>query len=378
MIERTLLQKLENRIDYKKALILLGPRQTGKTTLAKALAAKLHQPFEYFNGDSSVTRSLWSVDNIEALQQSFGSKKIVILDEAQQIEQVGLICKQLIDADKGIQLVLTGSSSLEIADKTQEPLTGRKWEYRLYPLSSAELMNHQGIPTFLQNLPQYLVYGMYPEVATHLQDAKEILTNIASSYLYKDVLSLVGLKKPILLEKILKALALQLGSEVSLNELANLVSADVKTVDHYIGLLEQVFVVFRMGTISRNERNEISTKKKIYFYDNGIRNAIMGNFAVLPGRDDVGALWENFLISERRKLLDYHGFYGKTYFWRNKLQAEIDFVEEIDGKVYAYEFKWNPKAKVKFPSAFLESYKPAETKVIHPENFWQWLSVYPY
>lgn len=378
MIERTLLQKLENRIDYKKALILLGPRQTGKTTLAKALAAKLHQPFEYFNGDSSVTRSLWSVDNIEALQQSFGSKKIVILDEAQQIEQVGFICKQLIDADKGIQLVLTGSSSLEIADKTQEPLTGRKWEYHLYPLSSAELMIHQGIPAFLQNLPQYLVYGMYPEVATHLEDAKEILTNIASSYLYKDVLSLVGLKKPILLEKILKALALQLGSEVSLNELANLVSADVKTVDHYIGLLEQVFVVFRMGTISRNERNEISTKKKIYFYDNGIRNAILGNFAVLPGRDDVGALWENFLISERRKLLDYHGFYGKTYFWRNKLQAEIDFVEEIDGKVYAYEFKWNPKAKVKFPSAFLESYKPAETKVIHPENFWQWLSVYPY
>jgi hypothetical protein len=378
MIERTLLQKLENRIDYKKALILLGPRQTGKTTLAKALAAKLHQPFEYFNGDSSVTRSLWSVDNIEALQQSFGSKRIVILDEAQQIEQVGFICKQLIDADKGIQLVLTGSSSLEIADKTQEPLTGRKWEYRLYPLSCAELMNHHGVPAFLQNLPQYLVYGMYPEVATHLQDAKEILTNIASSYLYKDVLSLVGLKKPILLEKILRALALQLGSEVSLNELANLVSADVKTVDHYIGLLEQVFVVFRMGTISRNERNEISTKKKIYFYDNGIRNAILGNFAVLPGRGDVGALWENFLISERRKLLDYHGFYGKTYFWRNKLQAEIDFVEEIDGKVYAYEFKWNPKAKVKFPSAFLESYKPAETKVIHPENFWQWLSVYPY
>jgi hypothetical protein len=378
MIERTLLQKLENRIDYKKALILLGPRQTGKTTLAKALAAKLHQPFEYFNGDSSVTRSLWSVDNIEALQQSFGSKRIVILDEAQQIEQVGFICKQLIDADKGIQLVLTGSSSLEIADKTQEPLTGRKWEYRLYPLSCAELMNHHGVPAFLQNLPQYLVYGMYPEVATHLQDAKEILTNIASSYLYKDVLSLVGLKKPILLEKILRALALQLGSEVSLNELANLVSADVKTVDHYIHLLEQVFVVFRMGTISRNERNEIITKKKIYFYDNGIRNAILGNFAVLPGRGDVGALWENFLISERRKLLDYHGFYGKTYFWRNKLQAEIDFVEEIDGKVYAYEFKWNPKAKVKFPSAFLELYNPAETKVIHPENFWQWLSVYPY
>jgi len=378
MIERTLLQTLEKRVDYKKALILLGPRQTGKTTLSKALAARLQQPFEYFNGDSAITRSLWTMDQIAALQQSFGTKKLVILDEAQRIEQVGLICKQLIDAETGIQFVLTGSSSLEIADKTQEPLTGRKWEYHLYPLSCAEMMNHQGVPAFLQNLPQHLVYGMYPEVATNLPDAREILNNIANSYLYKDVLALVGLKRPMLLEKILKALALQVGSEVSLNELASLVSADVKTVDHYIHLLEQVFVVFRLGTISRNERNEISTKKKIYFYDNGIRNAMIGNFSTLSGRADVGALWENFIISERRKMLDYHGFYGKTYFWRNKLQAEIDFVEEIDGNVYAYEFKWNPDAKVKFPSAFVESYKPVETTVIHPGNFWQWLSTYPY
>lgn len=294
MIERTLFQKLEKRVDYKKALILLGPRQTGKTTLTKALAAVLQQPFEYFNGDSIATRSLWRMDQIGALLQSFGSKKLVILDEAQQIEQIGLICKQLIDAGSGIQFVLTGSSSLEIADKTQEPLTGRKWEYHLYPLSCAELMDHQGIPAFLENLPQHMVYGMYPEAATHLQDAKEILTNLVSSYLYKDVLGLVGLKRPMLLEKILKALALQIGSEVSLNELASLVSADVKTVDHYIHLLEQVFVVFRLGTISRNERNEITTKKKIYFYDNGVRNALLGNFSALPVRGDVGALWEIF------------------------------------------------------------------------------------
>lgn len=378
MIERILLQTLEKRVDYKKALILLGPRQTGKTTLAKALAARLQQPFEYFNGDSAITRSLWTTDQIAALQQSFGARKLVILDEAQRIERVGLICKQLIDNGLGIQFVLTGSSSLEIADKTQEPLTGRKWEYHLYPLSCAELMNHLGVPAFLQNMPQHLVYGMYPEVATNLPDAREILFNIANSYLYKDVLALVGLKRPMLLEKILRALAFQVGSEVSLNELASLVSADVKTVDHYIHLLEQVFVVFRLGTISRNERNEISTKKKIYFYDNGIRNAMIGNFSALSARVDAGVLWENFMISERRKWLDYHGFYGKTYFWRNKLQAEIDFVEEIDGKVFAYEFKWNPGAKVKFPSAFLERYKPAETKVIHPGNFWEWLSEYPY
>ena len=378
MIQRSLLKVLEARVDHKKALIIFGPRQTGKTTLSKALANQLQQPFEYFNGDAAVTKSLWKVDNIAALKQSFGSKKMVILDEAQMIEQVGMICKQLIDDNLGIQLIITGSSSFTIADKTQEPLTGRKWEYFLYPISCAELMTYQGIPQFLETLPQYLVYGMYPEVVTHLNDAKEVLANIASSYLYKDVLSLVGLKKPQLLEKILHALALQVGNEVSLNELASLVAADVKTVDSYIYLLEQVFVVFRLGTISRNERNEISTKKKIYFYDNGIRNALLGNFAPLPTRQDVGALWENFLIAERKKLLAYHGFHGRIYFWRNKQQAEIDYVEEIDGKIYAYEFKWNPLAKVKFPAIFIEKYKPVEIKVIHQENFWQWLNEYPY
>ncbi|TAD81500.1 MAG: ATP-binding protein [Bacteroidetes bacterium] len=378
MIERTLRQVLATRIDFKKAIIIFGPRQTGKTTLAKALATQLQQPFVYFNGDASVTKTLWKTENIAALTQSFGTKKIVILDEAQMIDQVGLICKQLIDAELGIQLIITGSSSLTIADKTQEPLTGRKWEHYLYPISCAELMTHQGIPTFLETLSQYLVYGMYPEVVTHLQDAKAVLTNIASSYLYKDVLALVGLKKPQLLEKILKALALQVGNEVSLNELATLVSADVKTVDNYIYLLEQVFVVYRLGSISRSERNEISTKKKIYFYDNGIRNALLGNFAPVPLRQDIGALWENFLIAERKKMLAYHGFYGRSYFWRNKQQAEIDYVEEIDGKIYAYELKCNPTAKSKFSSSFTNAFNPVETKVIHPENFWQWLNTYPY
>ena len=378
MIQRSLQKILEKRIDYKKALIIFGPRQVGKTTLAKAFANKLQVEFEYFNGDDAVTKSLWKAENIQALKQSFGNKKIIILDEAQMIEQVGLICKQIIDAELGIQLIITGSSSLSIADKTQEPLTGRKWEYFMFPISCAELIIYQGVPTFLQLIPQYLVYGMYPDVVTNLIDAKEILSNIASSYLYKDVLSLVGLKKPQLLEKILKALALQVGNEVSLNELASLVSADVKTVDNYIYLLEQVFVVFRLGTISNNERNEIRTKKKIYFYDNGIRNSLLGNFAPLATRQDIGALWENFLIIERKKLLNYNEFYGRTYFWRNKQQAEIDYVEEIDGKIYAFEFKWNPLAKKKFPQAFIDKYKPVETKVIHQDNFWQWLNEYTY
>ncbi|MFN8347046.1 MAG: ATP-binding protein [Spirosomataceae bacterium] len=378
MIARALHKKLEKRLDFKKAFLIFGPRQVGKTTLAKAFAESLKEEYAYFSGDSIVTRSLWSMATIEALKQSFGRKKVVILDEAQMIEQIGLICKQLIDAEMGIQFIITGSSSLTIADKTQEPLTGRKWEYFLFPISSGELMEYQGVPQFLNLLPQYLVYGMYPEVVVNILDAKEILTNIAGSYLYKDILALVGLKRPQLLEKILKALALQVGSEVSLNELANLVSADVKTVDNYIYLLEQVFVVYRLGALSRNERNEISTKKKIYFYDNGIRNALIGNFNPIIARNDIGAMWENFLMTERKKLLAYNGFHGRTYFWRNKQQAEVDYIEEIDGNVYAFEFKWNPEAKSKFPQAFLDSYQPAETKIIHRENFWQWLSEYPY
>ena len=378
MIARTLLEKLSKRIDYKKAILLFGPRQVGKTTLSKALAESLNQEYEYFNGDTLSTRSLWTLSNIEALKQSFGTKKLVVLDEAQMVEQIGLICKQLIDAALGIQFIITGSSSLTIANKTQEPLTGRKWEYSLYPISSQELIAYQGIPQFLESLPQYLIYGMYPEVVMNNLDAKEILNNIANSYLYKDILALTGLKRPQLLEKILKALAWQVGSEVSMNELAGLVSADAKTVENYIYLLEQVFVVYRLGVLSRNERNEISTKKKIFFYDNGIRNALIANYSPISDRNDIGALWENFLMVERKKLLAYHGFYGRTYFWRNKLQAEVDYIEEIDGKIYAFEFKWNAKAKSKFPQAFLDKYQPVETRVIHQDNFWQWLNQYPY
>ncbi|MDZ7934660.1 MAG: AAA family ATPase [Emticicia sp.] len=378
MINRELTKILQRRLDFKKALLVFGPRQVGKTTLVKEFAQSLNQDFEYFNGDTIITKSLWTSRNIDSLIHSFGNKKIIILDEAQNIEEIGLICKQLIDAQLGLQLLLTGSSSLAIADKTQEPLTGRKWEYTLYSISSGELMEYNGVQQFLSNLHQYLIYGMYPEVVENLSEAKEILTNIANSYLYKDVLALVGLKKPQLLDKILKALAWQVGSEVSLNEIAGIVGADVKTVDNYIYLLEQVFVVYRLGVLSRNERNEISTKKKIYFFDNGIRNAIIGNFSQIPLRNDIGALWENFLIGERKKLLTYNGFHGKTYFWRNKLQAEIDYIEEIDGKIYAFEFKWNPDAKVKFPQAFVEKYQPEETRVIHQNNFWEWLKAYPY
>ena len=378
MITRAIENKLISQIDHKKAILIFGPRQVGKTTLVKDLMKKVGQAFFYFNGDEITTRNLWKKDQVPALIQSFGDKKLIILDEAQMVEEVGIICKQIIDAELGIQLILTGSSALNMANLTQEPLTGRKWEYFLYPISCAEIIEYSGAPELLRGLSQYIVYGCYPEVVTNLSNAQQILNNLASSYLYKDILALTGVKKPLLLEKILKALAWQVGSEVSLNELSQIVGADTKTIDSYIHLLEQVYVVYRLGTYSGNLRNEINRKKKIYFYDNGIRNALIGNYSLPDNRNDIGALWENYLITERKKLLAYNGFYGHTYFWRSKAQAEVDYIEEIDGKLYAYEFKWNPGSKSKFPSSFIEAYKPVKSDIIHRGNFWQWLKGYPY
>src|SRR5690606_40704751 len=318
MIQRELKDRLLQRIDHKKVLILFGPRQVGKTTLVKQVVSELPEKAIYFNGDDIITRNIWQTDQIALLKQSFGDKKIVVLDEAQMIPDIGIICKQLVDENLGLQLILTGSSALNIANITQEPLTGRKWEYFLYPISFSELVTHEGLLQSIQKLSLYLIYGSYPEIITSPQEAKPLLTNLTNSYLYKDILALTGVKKPMLLEKILKALAWQVGSEVSLNELSRIVDADVKTVDQYLYLLEQVFVVYRLGTFSRNLRNEINTKKKIFFYDNGVRNSLIGNYSSLEARQDIGSLWENFLLSERKKLLAYNGFYGSTYFWRNK------------------------------------------------------------
>ena len=378
MIKRILEEKLKNRIDFKKGIIILGPRQVGKTTLIKNLANDINEKYTYFNGDEIETQNLWKLENINFLKQSFGNQKLILLDEAQRIENIGLICKLIIDAEEGYQLIITGSSSLDIANLTQEPLTGRKWEYNLYPISIEELLQHTNYLEILKNLNSYLVFGTYPEVINQQKDAQEILKNLTSSYLYKDILALVGIKKPQILEKILTALAYQVGNEVSLSELSQTAGADVKTIESYIHLLEQSFVIYRLGTFSRNLRNEINKKKKVFFYDNGIRNALISNFNPITARNDIGALWENFLIMERKKLLAYHGFYGKTYFWRNKDKAEIDYVEEIDGELYVFEFKWNPKEKVKFPPIFMENYKPKSSQIINRENFMAFLTVYPY
>lgn len=372
MITRQLKEILQQKVDYKKAIIILGPRQVGKTTLITEIAESLGA-YLYINGDDPGTRLILSNPSQAFLTRYIGNHKIIVIDEAQRIENIGLSAKMIIDAKKDIQLFISGSSSLEIANKINEPLTGRKWEYRLYPVSWKEITDYWSFAKTSTLLDDFLITGMYPEIVTHPQQAKELLSNLAGSYLYKDILESGGVRRPEILLKLLQALAWQVGNEVSYNELAQTIGADRATVSAYIDLLEKSFVIFRLTPFSRNLRNEINSTRKIYFYDNGVRNTIINNFSPLSQRNDVGALWENFLISERKKLLAYSGFYGNTWFWRNTNQAEIDYIEERDGRTSAYEFKWNPKTKVRFPKIFQETYKPAISQVIHKENYWEWL-----
>ena len=370
MIKRLLEKNLLEDLDFKKVLVVLGPRQVGKTTLIKNLVKGKNTLF--LNGDEAQTRANLSNTNLPFLLNLVSDYDVVVIDEAQRIENIGLTVKMLIDASTNKQFILTGSSSLDLGNKINEPLTGRKWEHLLFPLSWTELRYHYTFSTAYERLEEYLIYGQYPEVITHTKKQK-VLSQLASSYLYQDILELVNIKKPDLLMKLLRALALQMGSEVSYNELAKILQVDRMTIVNYIDLLEKVFVVFRLHPYSNNQRNEITSKPKIYFYDTGIRNAIIGQFNPLNSRQDVGALFENFFISEKMKSLTYKGFYGTTHYWRNTQQAEVDFIEINENELSAYEIKYNPTAKAKFSKSFTEKYHPAKMIGIHKENFWEYL-----
>jgi predicted AAA+ superfamily ATPase len=366
MLKRSLFSALLKRFNKGKAIVLLGPRQVGKTTLLRqCLQGK---EFLFLNGDDPEIRELLENAGTSKLKSIIGQFKWVFIDEAQRIQDIGLVAKIITDQFSDVQLLLSGSSALEINQSTQEPLTGRKFEYQLYPISWEEFENHVGFVEASGQLEERLIYGMYPDVINNRHDAREVLKQLTSSYLYKDVLSLTGIKKPDLLEKLLKALALQLGNEVSYNELANLLEIDKATVSKYIDLLEKAFIVFRLNSFSRNQRNEIKNNRKIYFFDNGVRNMILNYLNPIDFRTDKGALWENFLISERLKLQGYYQQYTSNYFWRTVQKQEIDFIEERDGKIYAYEFKWNSRGKNKIPASFLREYN-ANGQVIDLQNF---------
>tara|TARA_R110002033_G_scaffold171220_1_gene219021 strand:+ start:14260 stop:15396 length:1137 start_codon:yes stop_codon:yes gene_type:complete len=371
MIKRALEEQINNRFGKGKAILLIGPRQVGKTTLFnKLLEDKEHL---FLNGDDPTVRKLLTNPNIEQLKNIIGGYKVVFIDEAQRIDNIGLTLKLITDQLKSIQLLVSGSSAFELNNQTQEPLTGRKWEYQLFPISWNEFENNVGYLKAQQQLELRIVYGMYPDVINNFGDEKDILKQLTDSYLYKDILSYGGIRKPEILEKLLRALAFQIGSEVSYNELAQLLGIDKKTISNYIDLLCQSYVIFKLPSFSKNLRNEIKTNQKIYFYDTGVRNMIIGDLNPLEVRQDKGNLWENFLIAERLKYNTYNGSLAKGYFWRTVQQQEIDYLEEEAQKVAGFEIKWNPKSKVKIPKTFVETYN-TEVKVITNENFREFIS----
>lgn len=368
MISRFLETSIVSRFFKGKAILLFGPRQSGKSTLIETLLKGQSKPWLYLSGDEADVRELLTNTTSTRLKSVIANQQIVFIDEAQRIPNIGLTLKLFTDQLKNIQVIATGSSAFELSSQVNEPLTGRKYEFMLYPLSFVELVQHHGLLNEKRLLEHRLLYGYYPEIVTKQAESQELLKLLASSYLYKDLLMLEQVKKPVLLEKLLKALALQIGSEISYHEISQMVEADKGTVEKYIDLLEKTFVLFRLPAFSQNVRNEIKKGKKVYFYDCGVRNAVINNFSPIALRSDKGTLWENYLMAERMKYLRYNNLDIHQYFWRTTQQQEIDLIENKGGKLTAYEFKWNDKMKVRFPQTFTGNYPGATTYVISPKN----------
>jgi predicted AAA+ superfamily ATPase len=374
MIERILEKQILAKINTNKAIILLGSRQVGKTTLLKSLFENSSETI-WLNADEPDIQAIFANISSKRFEAIIGNKKMIIIDEAQRIPDIGLKMKLITDQLPSIQLIATGSSAFELSNKLNEPLTGRKWEFKMYPISFQEMVNHHGLLNEIRLLPHRLVYGFYPDVVNHPGNEKEILKQLSDSYLYKDLLMMDQIKKPSALVKLLQALALQIGSQVSYQELAQICGLDGKTIEKYMMLLEQSYIIFRLASFSRNQRNELKKSRKVYFFDNGIRNALIANFEHIENRTDIGALWENYLVSERIKYLAYHQKWVNNWYWRTTEQQEIDYVEEENGQLSAFEFKWNPKAKGSLPNSFRKTYPAATINRIHRENFETFLGV---
>lgn len=372
MIERALEQIILKQLFKKKVILLLGARQTGKTTLLKKIAAQKENVL-WLNGDEYDIQQRFTHATSTRLKSLMGKHTLVIIDEAQRIENIGLSLKLLHDTFPQIQLIATGSSSFELKNKTNESLTGRKFEYQLFPISFAEMVQHHGQLFEERHLKTRLVYGSYPEIVTNEGDEKDTLKFLADSYLFKDLLMLDAIKKPEKLIKLLQALAFQIGSEVSYNEISSMIGLDNKTIETYINLLEKSFIIFKLHSYSRNLRNELKMAKKIYFYDTGIRNALISNFATIEARQDVGPLFENYVIAERMKHNHYTKNYANAFFWRTKAQQEIDYIEERNGRIHAFEIKWGAHSKAKFTKTFTDAYPDASTQVVHSENLEEFL-----
>lgn len=375
MISRQLEKNICEHLFKKKTILLFGARQVGKTTILESLSCLKNTKTLFLNGDEADVRELLTNTTSTRLKTFFGDSQVVVIDEAQQIPNIGTALKLITDKIKDIQLIATGSSAFELANRANEPLTGRKFEFNIYPISFTEMVKHHGLLDESRLIDHRLVFGYYPEIVTNTGSEEKLLRLIANSYLYKDLLTLENIKRSSLLEKIIKALALQVGSEVSYNEIAQLVGTDSKTVEKYIDLFEKSYIIIKLPALNRSVRNEIKKGKKIYFWDNGIRNAVIGNYNSLSARTDIGVLWENFLVSERMKRNQYLQRNVSCYFWRTNQQQEIDFIEEENGVLSAFEFKWNPKSKAKLSKTFSDAYDVKELAVITPKNIEEFLTM---
>jgi predicted AAA+ superfamily ATPase len=368
MINRDLTQIVAELRKKGKAIVITGPRQVGKTTLLKSLFGSTKNVL-WLDGDDATIRERLKNAGTAFLKTLVGDNTIVVIDEAQRIHEVGLVGKQLVDQMPDVELFITGSSALELSGMTNEPMTGRKWSLQLYPLSFREMVRHQGLIDELSHLKQRLIYGYYPEIVVQSGREERRLKELSESYLYKDIYAIEKIQKPEKFERLLKLLAFQIGQQVSNHELAINTGLDVSTVERYVDLLEKAFVVFRVPSFQRNKRNELKKSRKIYFVDNGMRNAIIEQWSSVDMRADAGMLWENWVMSERRKLINNEQASVSAYFWRTTAQQEVDLIEESAAGLKAFEFKWNEKARGAVSTAFTSAYPEATTNLITPKNF---------
>ncbi|MDO8492285.1 MAG: ATP-binding protein [bacterium] len=369
---RQIQKEVEGALFQGKIVVIYGARQVGKTTMVKKIIEKHESDSLYLNCDEPDIRSALTNKTSTELKSFIGSRRLVVIDEAQRVKNIGLTLKLIADTFQEVQIIATGSSSFELSGKISEPLTGRKTEFLLYPLSVGELSQLYSPLETNRLLEERLLFGMYPGVIFAGHERERRVRELATSYSYKDVLEYQAIRNPELLEKLLQALALQVGNEVSYNELAQVVGANKATVESYIRILEQAFIIFRVGPFSRNLRNELKKKRKIYFYDLGLRNALINNFNPLSLRQDVGALWENFMISERMKRNNNLGFSTNAYFWRISTGKEIDYIEDSGGALSGYEFKWK-KNYFSTPKEFLEAYPQSTVTLVNRENYLDFL-----
>lgn len=373
MILRSLEKDVLSLLGSRKAILIMGARQVGKSTLLNQMLGDRRDAL-WMNGDEPDIQNLFREMTSTRIRAILGQNKLLVVDEAQRIPDVGLRLKLVTDQIPEVQVIATGSSSFELANKVNESLTGRKREFKMFPLTFKEMVNHTNFMEEVRMIPHRMIYGYYPEVVNSIGGERVVLKELSDSYLYKDILSLESINKPDKLIRLLKALALQIGSQVSYNEIGNLVGLDSKTVERYVDILEKSFIVFRLVSYSRNHRNELKASRKLYFWDLGIRNAVIGNLSQIENRTDVGELWENYAIAERMKKITYANSFAQSYFWRTRQQHEIDYLEEVDGQLSAFEFKWNDrKANVKCPESFRTAYPYASFKVITPNNIEEFL-----